>query len=327
MPQGFNFPGMGSSGAQSDSQLAMALNYVGDDLETYQGIWNNAKLDSDEEDYARVVEAIKHVCQGDSIADYLNVDNVLKYLAIQTFIYNHDGLTGNVSHNYYLYEEDGKLNLIPWDLNEAFTVSGNGSDYVNFPIDTPFTVTDLSQRSFFMALLENPEYLAQYHEYLRQLSEDYALGGGLETTLARIRGMIDSLVETDPTAFSTYEQYESAAASLQTAIQLRAQSVLGQNEAPSLPPGKGRPLNRTNCWIPPMPICQGLPTEVWDRAASACCGCRKITNKHLIAKSIENNQPEDKSCSSRLLLCLQKKEHRADGRWPSVRYCLQRMNL
>lgn len=226
----FNFGifNMGGGGSKSDSELAMALNYVGDDLDTYQAIWDASKFKSDDEDHARVVEALKHVCQGDGIADYLDVDNVLKYLAIQTFIYNHDGLTGTVSHNYYLYEENGKLNLIPWDMNESFTVSGDGSDYVNFPIDTPFAVEDLSQRSFFMALLADEECREKYHEYLRRLSEEYALGGGLDAAVERIRSQIDTLVETDPTAFSTYEQYVSSAESLKTAIKLRAESVLGQ---------------------------------------------------------------------------------------------------
>lgn len=237
---GFQMPGMDGERARSDSELAMALNYVGDDLEDYRGIWDTAKFKSDEEDYRRVVEALKHVCQGDNIEDYLDVDNVLKYLAIQSFVYNHDGLTGTVSHNYYLYEQDGKLNLIPWDLNEAFTVSGDGSDFVNFPIDTPFTVGDLSQRSFFMALLENEEYLEKYHEYLRRLSEEYALGGGLAATYERIRGQIDELVESDPSAFSSYEEYVSAAESLKTAVELRAQGVLGQlrGEIPSTRDGQ-----------------------------------------------------------------------------------------
>ena len=219
---------------------ALALNYVGDDLESYQGIWDSAKFKSDEEDYARVVEAIKHVCQGDDIAGYLDVDNVLKYFAIQTFIYNHDGLTGNVAHNYYLHELDGKLNLIPWDLNESFTVSGDGSAYVNFPIDTPFTVRDLSQRSFFMALLENEEYLAQYHEYLRQLSEEYVLGGELASLLESLFDQLDGYWQTDPTAFADYDTIEARSEGLQTVLALRAESVLGQldGEIPSTRDGQ-----------------------------------------------------------------------------------------
>ena len=214
----------------SDSSLALALNYVGDDLSSYQGIWDSAKFKSDEEDYARVVEALRHICQGDDIAGYLDVDNVLKYLAIQSFIYNHDGLTGNVTHNYYLHELDGKLNLIPWDLNEAFTVSGDGSTFVNFPIDTPFTVSDLSQRSFFMALLEDEEYLAQYHEYLRQLSEEYVQGGELASLLDGTFSQLEEYWQTDPTAFADFSTIEARAGGLQTVIALRAEAVLGQLE-------------------------------------------------------------------------------------------------
>ena len=230
-PQGFNFamPGMGGgSGAKSDSELARALNYVGDDLETYQSIWDSAKFKSDDADHARVVEALKHVSERDNIGDYVDVDNVLKYMAIQTFIFNNDGLTDEETHNYYLYEQDGKLNLIPWDMNQSFSVSGDGSDYVNFPIDTPFTVSDLSQRDFFMALLENEDYLTQYHEYLRKLSEEYVLGGGLAQTFERIRSQIDAYVETDPTAFCDFDQFDATAKGIQTAAELRAESVLGQ---------------------------------------------------------------------------------------------------
>ncbi len=223
--------GFGASsggGAKDNESLAMALNYVGDELADYEGIWESAKFNSDEDDYEQVVEALKHICAGEDIDEYLDVDNVLKYFAIQTFIYNHDGLTGNVTHNYYLYEKSGVLNLIPWDMNESFTVDGDGSDYVNFPIDTPFTVDDLSERSFFMALLEDEECLAKYHEYLRQLSEEYALGGVFEQTMNSIRAMIDDLVKDDPTKFCTYEEYEAAVVSINYAVTLRAQSVLGQ---------------------------------------------------------------------------------------------------
>ena len=230
----------GSGGGMGGSTDVMALNYVDDNLETYQEIWDSSKFKSDDEDHARVVEALKHVCQGDNIKDYLDIPNILKYFAIQTFIYNHDGLTGNVSHNYYLYEQDGKLNLIPWDMNESFTVSGTGKDYVNFPIDTPFATNDLSSRSFFMAMLEDEECLELYHEYLRQLSEEYALGGRLEETIERIHSQIDELVKTDPTSFSTYDEFTAAADSLTQALEYRAKGVLGQlnGEIPSTKDGQ-----------------------------------------------------------------------------------------
>ena len=96
---GDGFGASAGGSAASDKDLANALNYVGDDLATYQNIWDNSKFKSEDEDHARVVEALKHVCQSDGFDEYLNLDNVLKYMAIQAFIYNSDGLTGTVSHN------------------------------------------------------------------------------------------------------------------------------------------------------------------------------------------------------------------------------------
>ena len=100
---------------------------------------------------------------------------------------------------------------------------GDASSVINDPIDTPFSGTD-----FFDALLDNEEYLEQYHAYYRQLVEEYVFGGGLEETYNRIRSQIDSLVETDPTAFYSYEEYEAAAEILYETVLLRAESVRGQ---------------------------------------------------------------------------------------------------
>ena len=107
------------------------------------------------------------------------------------------------------------------ELYKPEGMDGGGGGFS--PIDTPFSGTD-----FFDALLENEEYLEQYHAYYRQLVEEYVDGGKLEETYNRIRSQIDSLVETDPTAFYSYEEYEAAAEMLYDTILLRAESVEGQ---------------------------------------------------------------------------------------------------
>ena len=96
----------------------------------------------------------------------MDVDNILRYMAVQTFVVNLDSLTGNMPHNYYLYEKDSELNIIPWDYNLSYGgfQSGSADDVINFPIDTPFSESiSLEDRQFFMALLNNENYLAQYH--------------------------------------------------------------------------------------------------------------------------------------------------------------------
>lgn len=101
--------------------------------------------------------------------------------------------------------------------------SQGATSVINDAIDTPFSITD-----FFDALLENEEYLSRYHEYLDELMEKYVNGGEFEKTYERIRSQINELVEDDPTAFYSYEEYDKAAKLLCEVVNLRAESVSGQ---------------------------------------------------------------------------------------------------
>ncbi len=201
------------------------LNYTDDELDSYSAIWEGGIGDSGQQDHRKIVTALKNISEGKELEEYLDVDNVLKYMAVHTFSVNMDSLSGNMAHNYYLYEYNGRLNILPWDYNLAFGGMGmdSASQMVNKAVDTPFQGTE-----FFDALLENEEYLAVYHEYLRRLAEEYVLGGKFEETFLRIRNQIDVLVETDPTAFYSYEEYDTAADMLYLAVMLRAESVQGQ---------------------------------------------------------------------------------------------------
>ncbi len=53
------------------------------------------------------------------IEKVLDVDEALRFLAVQTVLVNLDSYLGR-GLNYYLYEIDGRFVMIPWDLNEAF---------------------------------------------------------------------------------------------------------------------------------------------------------------------------------------------------------------
>ena len=241
-PDGDNILQMGeaSNGEAADSKMgAMGgnggadLNYTDDDLDSYSTIWDGEITDTDKKDHKRVVEALKNISEGTEVETYMDVDNILKYMAVHTFVVNDDSLSGTMAHNYYLYEYNGKLNILPWDYNLSFGgmsmggkmggQSSGATSVINDAIDTPFSITN-----FFDALLENEEYLEQYHGYLNELVEKYVNGGEFEKTYERIRSQIDDLVGNDPTAFYSYEEYEKAANMLIEVVQLRAKSVSGQ---------------------------------------------------------------------------------------------------
>ena len=210
------------------------LNYTDDELDSYQTIWDSEVTSTSKGDHRRVVTALENICEGNDIETYMDVDNILKYMAVHTFAVNLDSLSGTMYHNYYLYEYDGQLNIIPWDYNLSWGgMSGEGAiatSVINDAIDNPFPLTD-----FFDALLENDEYLARYHEYLQQLVDEYVGGGRFDEVYTRIRSQIDTLVAEDPTAFYNEAEYEAAADMLYTVIKLRAESVDGQikGEIPS----------------------------------------------------------------------------------------------
>ena len=218
-----NFGSMGGSGGAD-------LNYTDDDLHSYETIWEGEVTDTGKQDQKRVVAALKAVSEGTDLETYLDVDNILRYMAVHTFVVNADSLSGNMAHNYYLYESGGKLNILPWDYNLSFggMNGGDASSVVNGAIDTPFSGTQ-----FFDALLENEEYLEQYHAYLDRLVEEYVFGGGFDAAYTRIRAQIDTSVETDPNALYTYAEYTTAAEMLHETVRLRAESVRGQLDGSS----------------------------------------------------------------------------------------------
>lgn len=229
-------PGNGNPpGGGFGDDSAASLNYIDDELSSYETIWESSVFKSTDKDHRRVINALKNICADDadteSLAESMDIDNILRYMAVQTFVVNLDSLSGSMAHNYYLYEDDGQLNIIPWDYNLAFGgfQSGSASETINFPIDTPFSSgVDLADRQFFMALLENETYLAQYHDYLSQLVEEYVNGGGFDSFYDRVTAQIDALVQNDPTSFYTYDEYTAAAAMLKETVALRAASVQGQ---------------------------------------------------------------------------------------------------
>ena len=104
------------------------------------------------------------------IESVLDVDETLRFLAVSALIIHLDNYIG-IGHNNYLYEENGKFHLIPWDLNMAFGTFNNGikkNGLINFYIDEP-TAGPVYRYLLVKRLLSYPPYLEKYHFYLEQL--------------------------------------------------------------------------------------------------------------------------------------------------------------
>lgn len=201
------------------------LNYTDDNLDSYSTIWNGKINDSTDLDHNRVVEALKNIYGRTNIEKYIDIEQVLKYMAVHNFSVNDDSLSGSMAHNYYLYEANGQISILPWDYNLAFggMHRGDGTAVINDPIDDLWQGTKL-----FDFVLENEEYKARYHKYYERIVNEYLYGGKFEETYNRITKQIDELVKTDPNSMYTYEEYTKGIEVLYDAVMLRAKSIKGQ---------------------------------------------------------------------------------------------------
>lgn len=226
-PEGGGFGG-GMGGMASGADLA----YTDDEIASYSDIFDNAETDATEEDMQRVIAALRQLSTGENLESAVDVDAALQYFVAHNFVLNFDSYTGNMLHNYYLYEEDGLLTMLPWDYNLAFGGFGGASDAtdaVNWPIGSPLgSQVSEDSRPMWSMLAANAEYLERYHTYFNSLLTDYFESGRFSEEIDALYDMIRPYVEKDPTAFVTVEEFDTAVETLKAFCLLRAESIRGQ---------------------------------------------------------------------------------------------------
>ena len=222
---------MNGGGGGRASNDDVKLQYVDNDPDSYSNIFNNAKTDVSQADQERLIASLKQLSQGADLEEILDTDAVLRYFVVHNFVCNFDSYTGSMVHNYYLYEEDGVLSMIPWDYNLAFgsfQEQMSATELVNFPIDTPVSSGDLESRPMVAWIFQDESYTRLYHQYFSQFLTDFVDSGVLEERIDAMAALLDPYVQLDPTKFCTYGEFQTAADTLKEFCSLRAQSVSGQ---------------------------------------------------------------------------------------------------
>ncbi len=232
MPQGNmnqqqgNIPGRGMGGSASGGSLV----YTDDDADSYPSIFDNAVTKTAAADEMRVIGALKALSEGRDIEKYFDVDQTIRYFAAHTVVVNLDSYVSGMAQNYFIYENNGQISILPWDYGLAFGgfQSGSASDVINFPINTPVSSVSVSDRPLLAMILNNEAYKAKYHECLQQILDGYFNNGKFEQTISELDAKIGNYVENDPSAFVTYEKYRASLNALAQLGKLRAQSIQGQ---------------------------------------------------------------------------------------------------
>lgn len=214
MPGGF---GMGSDDVK--------LKYTDDSFDSYSNIFNNAKTTVNDADKKRLIRSLKALSEQSDLESTVDVEEVIRYFVVHNFLCNGDSYTGQMIHNYYLYEKNGQLSMIPWDYNLAYGSfsGGNASSSVNSPIDTPVS-GDMSDRPMVSWIFDDENYTEQYHK----LFSKFLSSVDLEKMISDTAALIDEYVEKDPTKFCTYDEFKKGVEAISKFCTLRAESVSGQ---------------------------------------------------------------------------------------------------
>ncbi len=196
------------------------LQYIDDIPDSYSTIFSSAKTDVTAADQTRLIASLKALSEGKESA--VDVEAVIRYFVVHNFVVNGDSYTGSMIHNYYLYEENGQLSMIPWDYNLAFgTFQGNqASSAVNDDIDSPLSVTG-NDRPMIDWIFSNEECTELYHQYFREFLNTV----DASVIISQAKELIAPYVEKDPTRFCTYEEFEKGVKTLAAFCDLRSQSV------------------------------------------------------------------------------------------------------
>ena len=151
---------------------------------------------------------------------------------------NWDSYLGPTGHNYLLYEEEGKLSMLPWDYNLAFGTYALGMTdpitdpnvLLNYPILTPAPGEYMTKRPLYHQLMQVDAYYLRYQELFGWFLAEYVESGELSAALWQAAELIAPYVEADPTAFCSYEDHRLAVETLEQVCLLRAESARGQLE-------------------------------------------------------------------------------------------------
>ncbi|MEP2026808.1 MAG: CotH kinase family protein [Reichenbachiella sp.] len=172
------------------------------------GTYNDAEMDKktneDEADYSDVI-ALYDVLRSDirttdseqwqeELESVFNVDSYLKYLAANNVMQNWDTY-GTMTHNYFLYNDEGRLVWIPWDNNESLQ-DGKMGGGVSLSMDEVS-----SNWPIIRYIMDVEKYKDQYKTNLQAFVDDAFEPTKIQTLFTTHEALISEYAEEETYAF------------------------------------------------------------------------------------------------------------------------------
>src|SRR5262249_7757919 len=142
-----------------------------------------------------------------AVGEYLDLRLFMKHVAIENFLVEWDGITGNwAMNNFYLYRfrQSNRSQFIPWDKDNTFT-------FIDVPVDFRMYLKVLTRRAMMV-----PDLRQAYYDTLARCASVAAEPdpsdprGWLEREVDRQANQIAPAVAEDPVFPFSYDQFQAS---------------------------------------------------------------------------------------------------------------------
>ena len=130
-----------------------------------------------------------------NLESILDVDSFLNWLAVNTLIQNWDTY-GAMTHNYYLYNNDGLLTWIPWDNNESLK-DADAASGGRTPLSLELDESSLDSWPLISRIIEQSSYLAIYQTNLETAVNNHFNPATMQTIYQNAHNLIYDYVVGD----------------------------------------------------------------------------------------------------------------------------------
>ena len=180
------------------------LEYLGDTVDFYKGTYelkskDDPKAWSDLVRLCRLLNTTPPEKLEAVLAPHLDVDGVLKFLALDIALVNTDGYWTRASDYSLFQDERGRFHVLPYDFNEALGVQGGGrrGGYASGPTLDPLAGVDDLSKPLRARLLAVPALRQRYLAYVRDIAEKWMDWNTLAPMVRDYQSLIEADVKAD----------------------------------------------------------------------------------------------------------------------------------
>jgi hypothetical protein len=209
------------------------MEYLGEDAASYRRLYE-IKTKDDPKSWAALISMFRVLNQTPlarleaELSPLLDIDGVLKFLAVEVALANSDGYWTRAS-DYSLYlDPQGRFHVIPHDVNEALSEeSGFGFGFGGGgPMLDPLVALDDPTKPLRSRLLQVPALRQRYLGYVREIADVWLDWKKLEPLVRQYRALIAEDMKVDTHRLYSLEAFESGPASVKSFVDERRAFLL-----------------------------------------------------------------------------------------------------